>query len=358
MRQILIRQADGTWREPADAGYALEADLQELLAAHPDLIPGVGPQAAVCREFQSAAGPADIVIVDADGEVTLVECKLAANPQVRREIVGQMFDYAARLWRMDVEEFDARWRARTGDSLFTDHSGNPLFRDTVARNLAEARFRIVLAVDAINEPLKRMVEYLNAMSGPGTSVIAVEYARRALGPVEVLLPEVYGQELAEAKSVAEDDRKVWDAPTYRAWLETNEPALVGKFDAFIAEAAARDRVFVGSPRATSPSGGLPVRDARGRQLGTVSLFHFSVQGTSIEFSFIRMSRMPEEELPDQELLERFLHDLGNIPGLAEVAANLRSSRFASRKPNIPLSALTEDALRQAVAAVAVLAERP
>lgn len=35
----------------------------------------------------------------------------------------------------------------------------------------------MLAVDAINSSLKRIVGYLNAISGPQTSVIAVEYAR-------------------------------------------------------------------------------------------------------------------------------------------------------------------------------------
>lgn len=60
----------------------------------------------------------------------------------------------------------------------------------------------MLAVDEINPELKRMVEYLNAMSGPETSVIAVEYTRLFSNDVEVLMPRVYGQELAEAKVAA------------------------------------------------------------------------------------------------------------------------------------------------------------
>jgi hypothetical protein len=68
MNGVLIRQGDGTWREPA---YAAE---------HPDLIPGVSAAAKSCREFGSEVGPADIVVVDANGDLTLVECKLATNP--------------------------------------------------------------------------------------------------------------------------------------------------------------------------------------------------------------------------------------------------------------------------------------
>lgn len=178
MGQILIRQPDGTWREPDLAGYAAEAELQHILAEHPELIPGVTADAVTCREFQSAAGPADVVVVDFDRQVTLVECKLAGNPQTRREIVGQMFDYASRLWKMDIEDFDARWQARNGKSFFQPDDNGALLRDAVARNLEQGRFWMVLAVDAINEPLKRTVEYLNAMSGPETSIVAVEIDRR------------------------------------------------------------------------------------------------------------------------------------------------------------------------------------
>ncbi|MCC9195310.1 hypothetical protein QNO08_03045 [Arthrobacter sp. zg-Y820] len=152
--------------------------------------------------------------MDSDGQVTLVESKLAGNPQIRREIVGQMFDYASRLWKMDIEDFDARWQARNGKSLFQPDDDGALLRDAVARNLEQGRFRIVLAVDAINEPLKRMVEYLNAMSGPETSIIAVEYARLTQGSIEMLMAQTYGEELAEAKAASDSrERTVWDAET-------------------------------------------------------------------------------------------------------------------------------------------------
>ena len=100
------------------ADEAAESALQGILAEHPELISGVSADAATCREFQTAAGPADVVVVDTTGEVTLVECKLATNPQIRREIGGQMFDYASRRWGLDSDEFDAHWRERTGASRF------------------------------------------------------------------------------------------------------------------------------------------------------------------------------------------------------------------------------------------------
>ncbi|MCQ1954131.1 hypothetical protein [Arthrobacter sp. zg-Y238] len=354
MGQILIRQPNGTWREPDPAGYAAEADLQQILAEYPELIPGVSADAVTCREFQSTAGPADVVVVDADGQVTLVECKLASNPQIRREIVGQMFDYASRLWKMGIEDFDARWQDRTGQSPFPADDDGVRLRDFVAENLTQGRFRIVLAVDAINEPLKRMTEYLNAMSGPDTSIIAVEYARLTQGTIEMLMAQTYGKELAEAKAAsAARDRTVWDTETYRAWLQDNEPASMPNFLAFINETAALGLDFEGS-KAVSPSGGLKIHDAQGRRLGSVSLFHFSGQGTSVEFSLIPMSRLPGGEWPPDAGIEAFLREMESTPGLADVGRNLRASRFTTRRPNVSLASLDEESVRRGLRALRFL----
>ena len=355
MSGILIRQGDGTWLEPADAGYALESELQEILAAHPELIPGVSAAARTCREFQSDVGPADIVVVDSTGELTLVECKLASNPQIRREVVGQMFDYASRLWKMDVEEFAAKWRARTFNPLFLDDADGGLsLRESLAQNLEEGRFSIVLAVVKINPALKRMIEYLNAMAGRPTSVIAVEYSRLRQGSVEILMPHVYGQELAEAKSAPDRrDLTAWDEETFRSWLQDHDSENLTRFDFFLTTARSAGFTFAGS-KAANPAGSLPVFDHGNTRLGTVSLFYFSGQGTSVEFNFTRMSKMSDEELPDASVLDSFLRQLADIPGLLDVATNLRSSRFASRKPNVPLSGLSMDSIQKAVNALSTL----
>ena len=353
MGQILIRQSDGTWREPDLAGYAGEVELQQILAEHPELIPGVSADAATCREFHSAAGHADVVVVDTDGQVTLVECKLASNPQIRREIVGQMFDYASRVWKMGIEEFAAHWQNRTGQSPFPADDDGIRLRDAVAENLTQGRFRIVLAVDAINEPLKRMTEYLNAMSGPDTSIIAVEYARARQGSLELLMSQTYGEELAEAKAAAARDRTVWDAETYGAWLRDNELASIPRFLAFIEEAAASGLEFEGS-RSGTPSGGLKIHDAQGQRLGTVSLFHFPRQGTSVEFNLIPMSRLPDGERPADDAIEAFLTELESIPGLDQIGRNLRANRFTTRRPNVPLTSLAEESIRRGLRSLKVL----
>jgi hypothetical protein len=193
---LLRRGSRGQFAEPEASGYANGSELQDILARHPTLLPGVEGVAVTCRELQSGVGPADVLVVHGQGDLTLIECTLAQNPRVRREIVGQTLDYASRIWRMPIADFEARWTSRTGQSPF-DAIGESAtaVREGLAGNLAAGRFTVVLAVNGINRDLRRMIEYLNAVTLPQVQVLAFELARARDQDVEILLPRVFGAEL-------------------------------------------------------------------------------------------------------------------------------------------------------------------
>lgn len=117
--KVLIRREDGSWAEPAVSGHQSEDALQQLLATAPDLLPGTetGLPLAVAREFPVSSGRIDILGVDVDGEITLCECKLPTNPGIRREVVGQLLEYASVLQGMGRDDFATRFEARTGTPL-------------------------------------------------------------------------------------------------------------------------------------------------------------------------------------------------------------------------------------------------
>ena len=77
-----------------------EDRLQALLAEHPALLPvdeiepAFAPLVLLGREVPCEAGSIDAVFVSPGGYVTLVEAKLWDNPEARREVVGQVLDYA------------------------------------------------------------------------------------------------------------------------------------------------------------------------------------------------------------------------------------------------------------------------
>ncbi|WP_104198598.1 hypothetical protein [Cryobacterium sp. Y29] len=254
MGEILIRRGDNAWQEPPRWAYDDESDLQQLLARHPPLIPGVTSEATTRTEFNTDVGPADIVVVEANGDLTIVECKLAKNPQVRREILGQLIDYAGRLWQMDIHEFEKRWMAGNRPALFGDSwFGNADFRDLVAANLVRGRFRLVLAVDEINLDLKRMVEYANVITTAETSLIAVEYIRFQYDDVEVLTPRTYGQDIADAKeSRLKRSKNIWTSVDYRNWLKDNEPGSEAVFDELSERLHNLAIVFEGGPGIRRP----------------------------------------------------------------------------------------------------------
>lgn len=158
---IFLRR-DGTLIQMSEQAYAAEADLQALLAAHPDLLTADGEPhrwLLVSREFgiaseQDGSGrwSLDHLFLDEEGVPTLVEVKRSTDTRIRREVVGQMFDYAANaLSYWTVEAIKARFEAGNQESGVAEAFATSLGADVdpdlywehVHTNLAAGRVRLV-----------------------------------------------------------------------------------------------------------------------------------------------------------------------------------------------------------------------
>ena len=187
--------------------YTNEAELRDLLAETPSLLPGIDEGlAAASKEMPiPGTGKADVVIVDAGGEITVVECKLRANPEIRRRVVGQLLAYASAISQMSFADFDGAFRRSNANRSLSDGlvPGNDLdeeeFRAAVDDNLRSGRMRLIIAVDEITEELKRTVTYLNSHTTTNVELLALEMRRAVDEGVEVLLPATYGEESAREK---------------------------------------------------------------------------------------------------------------------------------------------------------------
>lgn len=190
------------WLTPSPAAFAKERELQRLIADSPSLLPGVDEPTAVAEEVRvPGAGRADVVVVDAKGEITIVECKLVKNPEMRRWVIGQVFSYAAGLWKLNYQDFERGFAAR-GTALkkpFTDVPDwrEATFRNTVSQNLADGAFRLIITVDEITEKLKRTVVFLNSHTSPEVSLLALELPNVADEGMRSPVPKVYGENSAE-----------------------------------------------------------------------------------------------------------------------------------------------------------------
>jgi len=225
-QRMLIRTPGSPWTAPEVVGYENENHLQEILAAQPGWIPGINEPAVTARELPTTAGPIDVCIVGSDGGLTVVECKLASNSEKRRMVVGQVIDYASAIWLGGPADFLCRWASRTGDDLA---DSLPDAVPALAANIEAARIDLCLAVDEIDDDLRRLVEYLNKATRADLRVTAVQLAYAKQGDVEVLVPSTYGGEIAETKARDAGLAKVsW---TKESFLE----ALAGDADRLAAQ---------------------------------------------------------------------------------------------------------------------------
>ena len=209
--------------------FALEDKLQELVAKDPRLLSGEQMNPDNPRRFiliGREQGIADIIggghrwsldhlLIDQDAIPTLVEAKRQGNSEIRREIVGQMMDYAAhatQTWNVgDIRQaFEKRVAAAGQDSdsvlaeLLQEEPDADAFWQRVDDNLRAARLRLLFVADGIPDELTRVVEFLNEQM-PGIEVLAVEIKQfRGETGSSTLVPRVIGR---TAESVAARGRR-------------------------------------------------------------------------------------------------------------------------------------------------------
>ena len=158
-----------------------ESPLRDLIYAHPEILPvaqlepEIGRIVAVATEVNlSGAGFIDVLLVSEHGRLIIVECKLWRNPQARREVVGQILDYARELARYgydDLQRVISSRVGRRGNVLYdlAREAGSTMseadFGDRVSRDLPAGRFLLLIAGDGITEGTQRIGEYLGAQAG-------------------------------------------------------------------------------------------------------------------------------------------------------------------------------------------------
>jgi hypothetical protein len=228
-----------------EQAYSAEAVLQRLLARYPDLLAGdqVNPSSPrrwllISREVGVPGedqGPArwslDHLFVDQDGTPTLVEVKRSSNAQIRREVVGQLLDYAANgsvYW--SIEQVLAAYQRQcerdgvepeTRMSEFLEGEGDAeAFWQRVKTNLQAGKVRMVFVADVIPRELRRIIEFLNGQMDPA-EVLGVEVRQYVGRDSKVLVPKVVGLTAKAETTKAVRASRAWDRESLLATLESN-----------------------------------------------------------------------------------------------------------------------------------------
>lgn len=146
-----------------------EDQLQSVVADNPTLLcfDGDAPLALVTREFSlPGAGSLDVLMVNSEGLPVPIECKLARNPQSRREVVGQIVDYVSILTALTVDELDHAVDGKLEEALrtFDSKDADPATFDRrwqqVGTSLRAGQARYVIVVDEVPQELERIIRFL------------------------------------------------------------------------------------------------------------------------------------------------------------------------------------------------------
>lgn len=232
-------------------GKSLEDALQTFFENYPQIIPGKQidpgsddpPRFALLRREMPVGGwSLDHLFIDQRGVLTLVETKLFQNPESRREVIGQIIEYAANAtesWsgggaRQKATEF---WSNQNPpeelDKILQNEFGEDLdiedFWRKVEENLKNGKIRLIIATDELRPEVRRMIEYLNNEM-QNTEVLGLElkfYGEETESMV--LVPRLVGQSQSAIDKKGSGENVKWTVDKLKeAYAELANNELGGK----------------------------------------------------------------------------------------------------------------------------------
>jgi hypothetical protein len=343
--------------EMNEEAYDSEDLLQGLLAQHPNLLAGdqmntMHPRRwlLISRErgLPSEVGggdrwSVDHLFVDQDAVPTIVEVKRSSDTRIRREVVGQMLDYAANAvvyWPVETirAEFEANQEdpeLAIADFLGDADTDEEEFWQKAKTNLQAGKVRLVFVADEIPTELRRVVEFLNQQMDPA-EVLAIEIKQYVGGNMRTLVPRVFGQtaEAQQKKFGVSRESRQWDEHTFFEDLKARRGSDEAQVAREILEWARAN-----FPRFTWGTGKqhgsfIPVLDHKNMSYYPLAIYTYG----RVEIQFQHMKARPfDDETKRLELLRR----LNEIEGVHIPADRL------TKRPSIPLATLhSAAALRQ------------
>ena len=176
----------------------------------------------------------DHLFLDNEAVPTLVEVKRSTDTRIRREVIGQLLDYAANavtFWPPDSIRSTLQERCEAdgvaeGEAVREltgrDDANLDEFWAAVATNLKAGRIRLVFVADLIPPELKRVIEFLNEQMNPA-EIVGVEVKQFAGGTLQTLAARMVG-----VTEQAREQRRV--RATRGAQREWNEAAFFAELD--------------------------------------------------------------------------------------------------------------------------------
>jgi hypothetical protein len=332
---------------------ATEDELQTLIAEHPTLIAGSEEPLLLIQREQGIADEmdgsprwsVDHLFVTPTAIPVLVEVKRAVDTRLRREVVGQMLDYAANAvahWPKGTVE--AHFRANTKlsqkdpDELLSDFLTGGMdadrFWEEVDKNFRAGQIKLVFVADAIPDELARIVEFLNGQMTADVRAVELRYFEGDNG-VRTLSPRVIG-ETEQSRSQKIGGRPKLDPITIDDWLNKH---IAPRGETVMQGAAAllqqfKDLDLEVSVASTQGSIFSRVKTTDGKN--TYPLFLTKAGKCQIGFGWVTASSELASEEKRQEYYNAFSDAVGGLSG----------ENFMTGFPSFPLERLASPEVTQ------------
>jgi hypothetical protein len=182
----------------------------------------------------------DFLFVDQDAVPTFVECKRFNDTRSRREVVGQVMEYAANgqfYWdHATLTAYAEKTASAGGESLGDaltklqqeEQLSSDLFFQKMEENLKEGRLRIVFFMEEAPVELKSIVEFLNNQMDR-TEVLIIEARQYIKDSLRLIVPSLFGytEQARQIKQVASirtsEERRSWDRQSALEYISGNAP---------------------------------------------------------------------------------------------------------------------------------------
>ncbi|MFQ5753909.1 MAG: hypothetical protein ACE5HI_18125 [bacterium] len=221
-----------------------DLELQRILELNPDLIPGdqINPNDPrrwlVVKREMPVPDPStgdnrwsiDLFFADQDAIPTFIECKRYNDTRAKREVVGQMLEYAANghyYWsKDDMRTYAEKAAKKNGISLEEEikrlqpEETEPVdgFFQHIQDNLREGQVRLVFFMEESPPELKSVVDFLNKQM-ERSEVLLVEARQYEHNGLKIVTPILFGyteeaRQVKKTVSVTTRQRKKWDKESF------------------------------------------------------------------------------------------------------------------------------------------------
>lgn len=195
-----------------------EDSMQALVARHPAVIEDDDGELLLIRREQPISDgltsggrwSVDHLFVTRNAVPVLVELKRAVDTRLRREVVGQLLEYAANAaayWQPgNLAAAFAESAAADGNDpealldSFLQGADPDQFWNTVDANFSAGRIKLVFVADEIPSELARIVEFLNDQMRADVRAVELSWFTSTDGNLTTLAPRVIGQ-TEQSKSI-------------------------------------------------------------------------------------------------------------------------------------------------------------